>query len=139
MIEHTINHNPAMTGSSNRAFGLVFSGVFAIVAYFPLLSGGPLRLWFLVVAIVFLLLALAVPGILAPANRLWMKFGMLLHSIVSPIALGIVFYLAVMPTGLFMRLLGKDPLRLRLDPVAESYWIRRVPPGPAADSLNNQF
>ena len=88
---------------------------------------------------IFLLLAALVPGVLAPANRLWTKFGLLLHHIVSPIALGILFFLVVTPTGLLMRLFGKDPLRLRFDPDADSYWIKRDPPGPAADSLKNQF
>ena len=68
-----------------------------------------------------------------------MKFGELLHRIVSPIALGIVFYLAVLPTGLLLRLFGKDPLRLKIDRGAASYWIKREPPGPTAESLNNQF
>lgn len=93
----------------------------------------------MVVAGAFLLLAMLIPQVLAPANRLWTKFGLLLHNIVSPIALGILFFLVVTPTGLLMRLFGKDPLRLRFDPAASSYWIKRDPPGPAADSLKNQF
>lgn len=139
MHEHTPRHNAPVQGSSDRAFGFVFTVVFLIIACYPLLTGQGVRLWSLAVAGIFLLLALVVPGVLAPANRLWMKFGMLLHAIVSPIALGILFYLVVTPTGLLMRLLGKDPLRLRFDPAADSYWIKRDPPGPAPDSLNNQF
>jgi len=92
-----------------------------------------------VVSGLFLLLAVLVPRVLAPANRLWTKFGLLLHHIVSPLALGVLFFLVVTPTGLLMRLFGKDPLRLRFDPAADSYWIKRDPPGPAADSLKNQF
>ena len=126
-------------GSSDRSFGLVFSIFFFLIAVFPLLSGGAMRLWALIFAICFLFIAIISPGMLAPANRIWMKFGDLLHRISSPIALGIVFFVAVMPIGLLMRLLGKDQLRLRFDPTAESYWIRREPPGPAANSLNNQF
>jgi hypothetical protein len=139
MHEHTQKHVAEIKGSSDRAFGLVFAVVFAIIACYPLLASGAIRLWSLIVSGVFLLLALVVPAVLAPANRLWMKFGELLHSIVSPIALGIVFYVTVLPTGLLLRLFGKDPLRLRLDPNAESYWIKREPPGPEAESLNNQF
>ena len=139
MHEHTQKHATEIKGSTDRTFGLVFTVVFAIIAIYPLLADGALRIWSLVTAGMFLLLALASPSVLAPANRLWMKFGELLHRIVSPIALGIVFYVAVLPTGLLLRLFGKDPLRLRLDPTAESYWIKREPPGPAADSLNNQF
>lgn len=139
MHEHTQKHTAEIKGSSDRAFGLVFSVVFGIIALYPLLGGGALRLWSLIVAGLFLLLALVIPGVLAPANRLWMKFGELLHRVVSPVALGIVFYLTVLPTGIILRLLGKDPLRLRFEPESESYWIKRDPPGPAADSLNNQF
>jgi hypothetical protein len=68
-----------------------------------------------------------------------MKFGEMLHRIVSPLALGIVFYFTVLPTGLLLRLFSNDPLRLRFDPTAKSYWIKREPPGPAAESLKNQF
>jgi hypothetical protein len=139
MHEHTQKHVNEITGSSDRAFGLVFSTVFAIIAFYPLLDGGVLRLWALIVAGIFLLLAVVMPGVLASANRLWMKFGELLHGIVSPLALGIIFYVTVLPTGILLRLFGKDPLRLRKDPAAESYWIKREPPGPAAESLNNQF
>jgi hypothetical protein len=98
-----------------------------------------MRQWSLIAAGVFAGLALLIPAVLAPANRVWMKFGELLHHIVSPVALGVVFYVAVLPTGLILRLLGKDPLRLRFDPSATSYWIKRDPSGPAAESLNNQF
>jgi hypothetical protein len=139
MHEHTRKHITEIKGSSDRAFGLVFAVVFVIIACYPLLSGGTIRLWSLIVAGIFLVLALLIPAVLAPANRLWMKFGELLHSIVSPLALGIVFYATLLPTGLLLRLFGKDPLRLRLDPTAESYWIKREPPGPSAESLNNQF
>jgi hypothetical protein len=72
-------------------------------------------------------------------NRLWLGFGMLLHRVTSPVALGIIFYVVVMPTGLLMRAFGKDILRLRHDPAAESYWIKREPPGPKPDSMPHQF
>lgn len=139
MHEHTQKYVAEVKGSSDRVFGLIFGTVFTIIATYPLLTDGVMRLWSLIVAGIFLLLALVIPSALAPANRLWMKFGELLHRILSPIALGFVFYVAVLPTGLLLRLFGKDPLRLRLDSSAESYWIKREPPGPAAKSLNNQF
>lgn len=126
-------------GSSDRAFGFVFSAVFFIVACYPVTAGGAIRVWSLIVAGVFLLLALLAPCVLGPINRLWMKFGDLLHRIVGPIALAIVFFAAVLPTGLLIRMFGKDPLRLRREAGAESYWIRRAPAGPDAESLNNQF
>lgn len=139
MHEHTPRHTSQIQSSSDRSFGFVFAAVFLIVALFPLLHAAGIRIWAVAVSGVFLLLASFLPHVLAPANRLWTKFGLLLHNIVSPVALGILFFLVVTPTGLLMRLFGKDPLRLRFDPAADSYWIKRDPPGPAADSLNNQF
>jgi hypothetical protein len=139
MYEYSQKHIIEVKGSSDRAFGLVFSAVFAIITLYPLLGSGTIRIWSLIVAGIFLLLALIRPVVLAPANRLWMKFGEMLHRIVSPLALGIVFYFTVLPTGLLLRLFSNDPLRLRFDPTAKSYWIKREPPGPAAESLKNQF
>ncbi len=139
MHEHTPKHVAVMKGSTNRSFGLVFSTIFALIAFYPLLDSGTIHLFSLIIAGAFLLLALVIPCVLAPANRLWMKFGERLHRILSPLALGIVFYAAVLPTGLLLRLFGKDPLRLKIDRSAASYWIKREPPGPAAESLNNQF
>ena len=139
MHEHTPHHNAPVQGSSDRAFGLVFAAVFLIIALYPLLQGAAVRGWALAGSGLFLLSAFFFPRMLAPANRAWARFGLLLHRIVSPVALGILFFLVVTPTGLFMRLLGKDLLRLRRDPDCDSYWIRRDPPGPEADSLRNQF
>jgi len=141
MHEHTRKHSDSaeIQGSSDSSFGFVFAAVFLTIALYPLVSSQAVRFWAMLVAGVFLALALFIPKVLGPANRLWMKFGELLHKIVSPVALGMVFYLAVLPTGLLMRLLGKDSLRMCFDPAAASYWIRRDPPGPAGHSLNNQF
>jgi hypothetical protein len=139
MHELIQKHHAEIKGSSDRTFGLMFSTVFSLIAFYPLLVGGGIRWWSMAIAGIFLLLSLLIPSVLAPANQLWMKFGELLHHIVSPLALSIVFYGVVLPTGGIMRLLGKDPLRLRFDPMAESYWIKREPPGPTAESLNNQF
>jgi hypothetical protein len=77
--------------------------------------------------------------VLAPLNRLWLKFGLLLHKVVSPIVLGVMFFLVITPIGLTMRAFGKNPLRLKLDKQSGSYWIERVPPGPAPESLKDQF
>ncbi len=139
MHEHTPRHTPQLQSSSDRSFGFVFAAVFLIVALYPLLHAAGIRIWAVAISGLFLLLAGLVPQVLAPANRLWTKFGLLLHHIVSPLALGVLFFLVVTPTGLLMKLFGKDPLRLRFDPAADSYWIKRDPPGPAADSLKNQF
>jgi hypothetical protein len=88
---------------------------------------------------VFLLLGLFWRAPLAPLNRLWFRFGMILHAIVSPLVLGLIFYLVVTPTALLLRAIGKDPLRLRPDRAAASYWIAKAPPGPPPDTMKQQF
>jgi hypothetical protein len=123
----------------DRQFGLVFTAVFSAIAVWPVLSGRPFRWWSLGLAVAFLVLALVAPSALAPLNRVWLRFGLLLHRCVSPIVLALLFFTTVTPMGLARRALGKDPLRLRFDPEASSYWIERRPPGPAGASMPNQF
>ena len=118
--------------SSNRSFGLLFAAVFLIVALWPLWSGATVRMWALAVAMVFGLLAFFVSRMLEWPNRLWQRLGLLLYHIVSPVALALVFYLAIMPIGLVMRLFGKDFLHLQRDVKAKSYWIERTPAGPCS-------
>jgi len=97
------------------------------------------RSWASAVAAGFALVALLAPRLLRPLNQAWFRFGMLLHRVVSPLVMGLLFFVTVTPIGLLMRLTGKDPLRLRFDPAADSYWIDREPPGPPPDSMRNQF
>jgi hypothetical protein len=125
--------------SSDRSFGLVFTAFFAILAVWPLLRSKPLRPWALAVSGVFLLLALVAPGLLHPLNTLWARLGLLFSKITNPIITGLMFYLVFMPTGYLFRLLGKDLLRLKFDPDAETYWISRQPPGPPPQTMTNQF
>jgi hypothetical protein len=126
--------------ASDRSFGLVFACVFALIGT-SMALGSPGRAypWFLLAAALFLAAAVFAPGILAPLNKVWTRFGLLLHRIVSPIVLGVIFYLVVMPIGLAMRLLGKSPLPLRFDRNATSYWITRAPPGPERGGFRDQF
>ena len=126
-------------GSSDRSFGLVFATVFALIGVVPFLFGKGVVVWALIVGAAFLALALLVPKVLAPLNRIWLRFGLLLHRIVSPIVLAFMFFVVITPIGLLMRALGKNPLRLSFDPEVESYWIKRSPPGPAPESLKDQF
>ena len=126
-------------GGSDRGFGIVFSAVFAAVGLFPLLGGGPPRGWSLAVAGTFLAVAFLKAHWLAPLNRGWTRFGLLLHRIVNPLVMAVIYFGVVTPTGLVMRALGKDPLSLRYDPDAESYWIHRDPPGPERESMTKQF
>ena len=125
--------------SSNRSFGWVFTVVFLIIAVWPLVSGGMVRWWSLFIAAAFLLVTVTAPKLLALPNRMWLRFGLLLNRIISPVALAILFYGVVTPVGALMRVFGKDNLRLRRDHSETSYWIKREPPGPKPDSMNHQF
>ena len=122
--------------SSEKSFGVVFSIVFLIVALYPLINSESLRIWALVVSIIFFLLAFLAPKILVLPNKLWFKFGLLIGSIVAPIVMAFVYFVTVLPTGLIMRLLGKDLLKQKLDKNAKSYWIERKQP---MGSMKNQF
>lgn len=141
MAHEDFSRSDAIKGSSDRAFGLIFAGFFFLVAFAPLLHSPvqAVRWWALGLSLAFAALALLWTAPLAPLNRLWLRLGLLLYKVVNPIVLGLLFFTTVMPTGLLMRALGKNPLRLRRDSEAASYWIRREPPGPAPDTMKNQF
>lgn len=139
MTHETFTRSENVEGSSNRTFGLVFTALFAIIAVFPLFSGGGIQWWSLALALSFLIVALVFPKVLTPLNRAWTRFGLLLHKIVNPIVLGFLFYVVVTPLGLLMRLFGKDPLRLHWDRRGSTYWIERTPPGPKPETLSDQF
>jgi len=124
---------------SDRGFGLVFAGFFTLMSGLSWWRGHTSWHWALPLAAVFLVVALTVPKILNPLNRLWLKFGLLLYKVVNPIVLGLLFFATIAPIGLVMRLSGKDFLRLKLDRDAKSYWIERAPPGPPPQSMRNQF
>lgn len=139
MAHEDLNRKQHVLGSSDRAFGVVIAGVFLLLALGPLRYGHAPRWWAFVVASAFALIALLKPVLLATPNRLWTQLGVLLGKVVSPIALGILFYAVLTPIALVFRLTGQDPLRLKLDRDADSYWIVRNPPGPPPDSISNQF
>jgi len=122
--------------SSEKSFALVFFAVFLLVALYPLINSQSLHIWALIISATFLLLAFAAPQVLALPNKLWFKFGILLGSIIAPIVMAIVYFLTVLPTGLIMRLLGKDLLKQKLDKNAKSYWIERSEP---MGSMKNQY
>jgi predicted membrane metal-binding protein len=124
---------------TDRGFGLVFAGFFAILAALSLWRGSDNWHYTLPLAAAFLLVALVYPRALAPLNRLWLKFGLLLYKVMNPLVLGLLFFVTIMPIGLLMRAFGKDFLRLRRDPTAKTYWIDRAPPGPPPQSMKNQF
>jgi len=120
---------------SNRGFGIVFFTVFLIISLYPLINDENIRLWSLLVAIIFLILGLINSRILTPLNKLWFRFGLFLGKVVSPIIMGIVFFLVVTPTGLIMRLLKKDLLNLKFSS-SKSYWVAKDGP---KSKMKNQF
>ena len=111
--------------SSNRSFGLLFFVVFLIVSLWPLTHEGSIRIWSVIVSAVFLILGLINSRLLTPLNVLWFKLGMILGAIISPIVMGIVFFLVVTPTGFILRIMGKDLLNKKYDKEKETYWIKR--------------
>ena len=121
--------------SSNRSFGIVFFVVFFLVALYPLIHNEEIRIWSLIISIIFLILGLINSRILNPLNKLWFKFGILLGKIVSPIIMGIIFFLVVTPIGFIMRILGKDLLNLKFNR-NKSYWIEKTGP---KSKMKNQF
>ncbi|MBF0154735.1 MAG: hypothetical protein HQL64_13425 [Magnetococcales bacterium] len=130
---------PPEKTSSDRVFGLVFSAIFAAIGVWPLLHGQPPQLFFLAAGGLLSIVALVVPKMLHPCNQLWTSFGDLLHRVMTPLIMGLMFFVVMTPLGLLMRLAGKDGLRLRIDKAATSYWIPRTPPGPEPESCKNQF
>lgn len=130
---------PTAGPGSERAFGFVFAVVFVVVGLFPLLGSTAPRWWALGVAAALVGVALLVPRLLTVPNRLWHRLGLLLQRVAHPLVLAFVYFAVVTPTGLLLRTFGKDPLRLRFDPSAASYWIVRQPPGPEPGSMANQF
>ena len=132
--------NEAVEGSSDRAFGMVFAAFFALAAFLPLLSGKPVRWWAAAPALAFLVVGLARPVLLHPLNRLWTRLGQLLGRVMTPIVVGIIFYVVITPIGLLKRrITSQDSLHLGFEPDRTSYWIERSPPGPAPDSITRQF
>jgi hypothetical protein len=133
------SHGRKVEMGSDRSFGVVFAAVFAVVALWPLKDGGEPRLWAGGVAALFLAVAFVRPALLKPLNRLWFLVGMVLHHVVTPLMMGLLFFLTVTPVALVMRARGHDLLRLRRDPAATSYWIHRQPPGPPPETMRRQF
>ncbi len=129
----------AVKGSSDRTFGFVLAVIFLIIGLAPLAGGTSVRIWALIVAAVLLISAIARPKSLAPLNKIWTRFGLLLHKLMSPLMLGVIFYFSVTPIGVFLRMIGKSTLGLRPDAKMETYWITRRPPGPPPETMKNQF
>ena len=121
---------------SNRSFGIVFFIVFILISVYPVIKGGDLRVWSLIISLIFLTLGLFNSKFLSPLNKLWFKFGLFLGKIVSPIVMGVIFFFVVTPIGLFMRLLGKDLLNLKFNSSSKTYWMLR---DKLKSKMRNQF
>lgn len=128
-----------ITQGSERSFGIVIAAALGLLSLLNWWHSGAAWPWMSGVGALILIAALVVPAALKPLNWLWFKFGMLLHAVVSPLVMGLMFYLAVLPTGLVMRALGKDLLRLKHEPDSDSYWIVREPAGPPPETMKDQF
>ena len=121
--------------SSNRSFGIVFFIVFLLIALYPVINNEEIRVWSLIVSLIFLVLGLLNSKILNPLNQIWFKFGVLLGRIISPLIMAIIFFFVVTPIGLIMRTLGKDILNLRYN-TKKTYWIEKTGP---KSKMKNQF
>ncbi len=121
--------------SSNRSFGIIFFIVFLLIAIYPLINNEELRIWSLIIAIIFLILGLLKSKILTPLNKLWFKFGLFLGKIVSPMIMGLIFFLVVTPIAFLMRIIGKDLLNLKFNK-NKTYWIEKTGP---KSKMKNQF
>ena len=120
---------------SNRNFGIVFFIVFLIISLWPLLNQNEIRIWSLILSTIFLILGLINSNLLSPLNKAWFKFGIILGNFVAPIVMGVVFFFVVTPTGIIMRLLGKDLLNLKKN-TKETYWLKK---DNSNNNLKNQF
>ena len=121
--------------STNKSFGIIFFVVFLLISAYPIINNGDIRLWSLVLAVIFLILGLLNSIILTPLNSIWFRFGLILGKIVSPIVMGIIFFTVVTPIALLMKILHKDLLNLRYNN-NKSYWIKKTGP---KSLMKNQF
>jgi hypothetical protein len=134
MLEDKSYHK--VNSGSERNFGIVFFIFFLIISFYPLLSGNNFHLWSFILAFLFLFFAFFFPKILTIPNIVWFRIGIILGNIVSPITMGVIFYLTVTPTGLFMRMLGKDILNQKIKKNKKSYWVERKQ---IVSSYKNQY
>ena len=128
--------NIKKTSNSNRVFGIFFSFIFFIIALWPLMiNGQEIRYWLILLAILFLILGLINSKLLTPLNKGWIKLGFFLGKLVTPVLMGLVYFLVVTPIGIIMRLIGKDLLNLKKNK-SKTYWIKR---NITFNSMKNQF
>lgn len=134
-----LNRDEHVAGSSDRRFGYTFAAIFLVIGVVSLWRQGHYGDYWLGGSAVFAIIATISPRVLAPFNKAWMKLAIALSSITTPIVMGLLFFGFITPMAMAIRIKGKDPLRLKRDAAARSYWIERNPPGPAPESLKHQF
>jgi hypothetical protein len=139
VLHENLVRSEEIAGPSNRRFGLTIGAACGIIGGIRALLGHSHLEWWLGAGIVIALFAIFWPAALAPLNRLWLKLGLVLHKIVNPVVMTVLFVSTIVPVGALMRLSGKDTLRLRPKPGAGSYWIEREPSGPARETMKKQF
>lgn len=138
-MHEDLSRGQQMVLSSSRTFGVVWTVMLLLYGLAPLRHSGRPRLWAITLAAVLLIVAIAVPSLLDWPNRMWAKLALLLHRIVSPVAMALLFYICFVPAAIISRWRGQDALRLKFAPEASTYWIERNPPGPPAGSMIHQF
>jgi Saxitoxin biosynthesis operon protein SxtJ len=136
-VHESFRRDEQIEGSSDRAFGIVFTVAFAVIGSLPLLWGNDPRLWAYVVAGSFFAVAVVRPGLLAPLNRMWTRLSVLLGKVVTPVVLGVLFFAIITPVATVTRLFGRDALRRRLEPLSATYWLDREPIDP--ETVRRQF
>ena len=134
MFENVSHHK--IKSGTERNFGLVFAAVFLIISLYPLWFGKNMHLWACIIAFIFFFFAIFLPKVLILPNKLWFKLGLFLGAIISPIIMGMIFFLAVTSTGMIMRLLGKDILNQKMKKTIKSYWINKIK---TVNLMKNQF
>jgi predicted permease len=125
--------------SSDRAFGIVFAVAFSVLALLPLLGRESPRWWAFILASVSLMTALFLPDVLRPFKRAWLKLGLLMHKVVNPVVMGLLFFVVITPAALIMKVIRRDALHRRPDPAARSYWVARESPATDPSAMRNQF
>jgi Saxitoxin biosynthesis operon protein SxtJ len=139
LTHETFSREEKIETGSDRSFGFVMTVAFSAVSLLNAWHSGRQWPWTGGLAALFLAAGLLRPSVLNPLKQLWLKFGLLLHGVVNPIVMALLFYGTVLPTGLLMRMLGRDLLQLKRQPGAESFWIVRQPPGPSPETMRDQF
>jgi Saxitoxin biosynthesis operon protein SxtJ len=141
-LHEDFGRHEEVKGSSDRGFGLTVGGILVAIAALRIWlhdGYGTFELVLAPIGICLVVLGLVRPQSLAVLNRAWTKLGLLMFKVISPVVLALLYVITFVPIGLIMRASGRDPLRLKRDPEASTYWIKREPPGPAPETMIHQF